>query len=99
MWYNQINKNFFKMIKFGNEEDVAAIDEGNLYLKLVIMKLVIMMKMQQLLIMQIQHNLILISTTTKMTIITIKRLYKKKSFMIQPRVQSKLIEGILNQFQ
>ena len=53
MWYNQINKNFFKMIKFGNEEDVAAIDEGNLYLKLVIMKLVIMMKMQQLLIMQI----------------------------------------------
>ena len=70
------------MIKFGNEEDVAAIDEGNLYLKLVIMKLVIMMKMQQLLIMQIQHNLILISTTTKMTIITIKRLYKKKSFMI-----------------
>ena len=53
MWYNQINKNFFKMIKFGSEEDVATIDEGNLYLKLVIMKLVIMMKMQQLLIMQI----------------------------------------------
>ena len=87
------------MIKFGSEEDVATIDEGNLYLKLVIMKLVIMMKMQQLLIMQIQHNLILISTTKKMTIITIKRLYKKKSFMIQPRVQPKLIEGILNQFQ
>ena len=36
------------MIKFGNEEDVVFIDEGNLYLKLVIM-----MKMQQLLIMQI----------------------------------------------
>ena len=36
------------MIKFGNEEDVIAIDESNLYLKLVIM-----MKMQQLLIMQI----------------------------------------------
>ena len=37
-----------KMAKFGNEEDAAAIDEHNLYLKLVIM-----MKMQQLLIMQI----------------------------------------------
>ena len=36
------------MIKFGNEEDATVIDEGNLYLKLVIM-----MKMQQLLIMQI----------------------------------------------
>ena len=48
MWYNQINKRFVKMIKFGNEEDAAAIDEGNLYLKLVIM-----MKIQQLLIMQI----------------------------------------------
>ena len=36
------------MIKFGNEEDVIAIDEGNLCLELVIM-----MKMQQLLIMQI----------------------------------------------
>ena len=36
------------MIKFGNEEDATAIDEGNLYLKLVIM-----MKMQQLLIIQI----------------------------------------------
>ena len=34
------------MIKFGNEEDVTTIDEGNLYLKLVIM-----MKMQLLLIM------------------------------------------------
>ena len=43
------------MIKFGNEEDIADIDEGNLYLKLVIM-----MKMQQLLIMQIYHNLIFI---------------------------------------
>ena len=48
MWYNQINKNFVKMNKFGNEEDAATIDEGNLYLKLVIM-----MKMQQLLIIQI----------------------------------------------
>ena len=48
MWYNQINKRFVKMIKFGNEEDVVVIDDGNLYLKLVIM-----MKMQQLLIMQI----------------------------------------------
>ena len=48
MWYNQINKRFVKMIKFGNEEDATTIDEGNLYLKLVIM-----MKMQQLLIMQI----------------------------------------------
>ena len=48
MWYNQINKTYVKMIKFGNEEDVTTIDEGNLYLKLVIM-----MKMQQLLIMQI----------------------------------------------
>ena len=48
MWYNQINKRFVKMIKFGNEEDIVAIDDGNLYLKLVIM-----MKMQQLLIMQI----------------------------------------------
>ena len=37
-----------KMAKFGNEEDAATIDERNLYLKLVIM-----MKMQQLLIMQI----------------------------------------------
>ena len=36
------------MIKFGNEEDAVVIDEGNLYLKLVIM-----IKMQQLLIMQI----------------------------------------------
>ena len=36
------------MIKFGNEEDAVAIDEGSLYLKLVIM-----MKMQQLLIKQI----------------------------------------------
>ena len=43
------------MIKFGNEEDASAIDEGNLYLKLVIM-----IKMQQLLIMQIQRNLNLI---------------------------------------
>ena len=48
MWYNQINKRFVKMIKFGNREDVVAVDEGNFYLKLVIM-----MKMQQLLIMQI----------------------------------------------
>ena len=48
MWYNQINKTYVKMIKFGNEEDATAIDEGNLYLKLVIM-----MKMHQLLIMQI----------------------------------------------
>ena len=39
------------MIKFGNEEDATAIDEGNLYLKLVIM-----MKMQQLLIMQIYNK-------------------------------------------
>ena len=66
------------MIKFGNEEDATTIDEGNLYLKLVIM-----IKMQQLLIMQIQHNLILIETTSKMMIITIKKLYKKQSFMIQ----------------
>ena len=36
------------MIKFVNEEDAAAIDKGNLYLKLVIM-----MKMQQQIIMQI----------------------------------------------
>ena len=48
MWYNQINKRFVKMIKFGNEEDATTIDEGSLYLKLVIM-----MKIQQLLIMQI----------------------------------------------
>ena len=48
MWYNQINKRFVKMIKFGNEEEATAIDEGNPYLKLVIM-----MKMQQLLIIQI----------------------------------------------
>ena len=48
MWYNQINKRFVKMIKFGNEEDATTIDESNLYLKLVIM-----MKMQQLLIIQI----------------------------------------------
>ena len=48
MWLNQINKRFVKMIEFGNEEDVEAIDEGNLYLKLVIM-----MKMQQQLNMQI----------------------------------------------
>ena len=48
MWYNQINKRFVKMIRSGNEEDTTAIDEGNLYLKLVIV-----MKMQQLLIMQI----------------------------------------------
>ena len=48
MWYNQINKRFVKMIKFGNEEDATTIDKGNLHLKLVIM-----MKMQQLLIMQI----------------------------------------------
>ena len=33
------------MIKFGNEEKAIGIDEGNPYLKLVIM-----MKMQQLLI-------------------------------------------------
>ena len=46
MWYNQINKKFVKMIRFGNEEGAAAIDESNLYLKLVMM-----MKMQQLLIM------------------------------------------------
>ena len=39
------------MTKFGNEEDATAIDEGNLYLKLVIM-----MKMQQLLIMQIYNK-------------------------------------------
>ena len=32
------------MIKFSNEEDAAAIDEGDLYLKLVIM----MKKQQQL---------------------------------------------------
>ena len=51
MWYNQINKRFVKMIKFGNREDVVAVDEGNLYLKLVIM-----MKMQQLLIMQIYNK-------------------------------------------
>ena len=48
MWYNLINTMFVKMIKFGSEEDTTIIDEGNLYLKLVIM-----MKMQQLLIMQI----------------------------------------------
>ena len=36
------------MIKFDNEEYATTIDEGNLYLKLVTM-----MKMQQLLIMQI----------------------------------------------
>ena len=36
------------MIEFVNEEDAEAIDEGNLYLKLVIM-----MKMQQQLNMQI----------------------------------------------
>ena len=48
MWYNQINKRFVKMIRFGNEEDATTIDESNLNLKLVIM-----MKMQQLLIMQI----------------------------------------------
>ena len=48
MWYNQINKRFVKMIKFGNEEDATTIDESNLYLKLVIM-----MKMQQQIIMQI----------------------------------------------
>ena len=36
------------MIRFGNEEDATTIDESNLNLKLVIM-----MKMQQLLIMQI----------------------------------------------
>ena len=48
MWYNKINKQFVKMIMFGNEEDEEAIDESNLYLKLVMM-----MKMQQLLIMQI----------------------------------------------
>lgn len=48
------------MIKFGNDEDAATIDEGNFYLKLVIM-----MKMQQLLIMQIQHNLILIQLQQK----------------------------------
>ena len=36
------------MIMFGNEEDATTIDKGNLYLKLMIM-----MKMQQLLIMQI----------------------------------------------
>ena len=43
------------MIKFSSEEDAVTNDEGNLYLKLVIM-----MKMQQLLIMQIQRNLNLI---------------------------------------
>ena len=48
MWYNKINKQFVKMIMFGNKEDAEAIDESNLYLKLVMM-----MKMQQLLIMQI----------------------------------------------
>ena len=48
MQYNQINKTYVKMIKFGNEEEATAIDEGNPYLKLVIM-----MKMHQLLIMQI----------------------------------------------
>ena len=48
MWYNQINKRFVKMFKLGNEEGTTAIDEGNLYLKLVIM-----IKTQQLLIMQI----------------------------------------------
>ena len=48
MWYNQINKRFVKIIRFDNEEDVTVIDESNLNLKLVIM-----MKMQQLLIMQI----------------------------------------------
>ena len=36
------------MIKFSSEEDAVTNDEGNLYLKLVIM-----IKMQQLLIMQI----------------------------------------------
>ena len=30
MWYNKINKRFVKMIKFGYEEDVIAIDQGNL---------------------------------------------------------------------
>ena len=64
-----------KMAKFGNEEDAAAIDERNLYLKLVIM-----MKMQQLLIMQIQHNVFFYSTTTTMTIINLKRLYQKTVF-------------------
>ena len=66
------------MIKFGNDEDAATIDEGNFYLKLVIM-----MKMQQLLIMQIQHNLILIQLPKKkkkLTIIIIKRLYQKTIF-------------------
>ena len=48
MWYNQINNRFIKMIRFDNEEDAVAIDESNLYLKLVIM-----MKMQQQLIIQI----------------------------------------------
>ena len=48
MWYNQIIKRFVKMINFGNKGDAAAIDEGNLCLKLVII-----MKMHQLLIMQI----------------------------------------------
>ena len=48
------------MIKFGNREDVVAVDEGNLYLKLVIM-----MKMQQQIIMQIQHDLILIQLQQK----------------------------------
>ena len=43
------------MIKFGNEEDAVVIDKNNLYLKLVIMT-----KIQQLLIMQIYHNLIFI---------------------------------------
>ena len=41
MQYNQINKKFVKMIKFGNEEDASAIDEGNLYPKLVIMMKII----------------------------------------------------------
>ena len=60
MWYNQINKRFVKMIRFGNEEDATAIDESNLYLKLVMM-----MKMQQLLIMQIYYNFILIQQQQK----------------------------------
>ena len=48
MWCNQINTIFVKIIKFGNEEGATTIDDGSHYLKLVIM-----IKMQQLLIMQI----------------------------------------------
>ena len=34
MWYNQINKRFVKIIRFGNEEDITVIDESNLNLSL-----------------------------------------------------------------